>query len=139
MERITANSMGGRPSPVDRDPARRPGVPMLPQHVEAYKDVAGKPINQQAPGDEVLMGVEARINVGADVTPVFGDTVPPKGLSGVILGKPHHQASVSHGGGVGRAGDCVAATRALVVCRCGCGRCKGRTCDFHRVKVALCH
>lgn len=84
MERITQNAMGGRPSPVDRDPARRPGVPMMPEQVEAYKDVAGKPIAQQTPGDEVLMGVEARLNVGADLTPVFGDTVAPKGLSGLI-------------------------------------------------------
>ena len=97
MEKVVQNSMAGRPAPVDADPSRRPGVPMLPDNPAAYPSVAGKPISEQHAEHEVLSGVEARINVKADLTPVFGSSVPPKGLSGMIrrLGYkyPEHHAA----------------------------------------------
>lgn len=97
MERIFQNPTSGRPRPVDMDPARRPGVPMLPEHPAAYPAVAGKPIAEQHAQHEVLSGVEARINVKADLTPTFGDNLPPRGLSGAIrrLGYkyPEHHAA----------------------------------------------
>ena len=57
---------------------------MLTEDVAAYPAVAGRPIEKQKPSQEILVGVEARINVGDDITPVFGDTIPPGGLSGII-------------------------------------------------------
>ena len=43
------------------------------------------------------MGVEARINVKADVTPVYGTSVEPRGLSGIVRRAsykiPEHNAS----------------------------------------------
>jgi hypothetical protein len=75
----TAIGMGagasGRPPAVDRDPARRPGVPF-------YKPndlTARPPLDQQPLTVPVLVGVE----VGR-ITPVFGTAAPPHGLSGLI-------------------------------------------------------
>jgi hypothetical protein len=56
---------------------------MLPDP-QPYPAVAGKPVHSQQVEYPVLTGVEARLNVGDDVTPVFGTSVPPRGLSGVI-------------------------------------------------------
>ena len=70
---------------------------MLTEAVAEYPAVAGRPIEKQKPSQEILVGVEARINVGDDITPVFGETIAPGGLSGVIrrLGYkyPEHHAA----------------------------------------------
>ena len=96
MDSIIQNTLAARVEPVDSDPQRRPGVPMLPDRPAPYPTVAGKPLEQQIPDQEILSGVEARINVGAELTPVFGTSVPPKALSGVIrraaYGIPEHKA-----------------------------------------------
>jgi hypothetical protein len=73
-----------RTEAVDSEPASRPGVPMLPENPAPYPTVAGRPLEQQIATEEILVGVEARINAGGDLTPVFGTSVPPRGLSGVI-------------------------------------------------------
>lgn len=84
MERYTQEPGSGRPAPVDLDMSCRPGVPMFPEHPAAYPDVAGKPILSQHPDHRVLVGVEARLSAGGDITPVFGTAVAPRGLSGLI-------------------------------------------------------
>ena len=84
MDSTIQNMVSGGVEPVDSDPRRRPGVPMLPARPAPYPTVAGKPLEQQVAEQEILAGVEARINVGGDLTPVFGTSCPPKGLSGVI-------------------------------------------------------
>ena len=65
----------GRPPAVDRDPARRPGVPFY----KANDLTARPPLDQQPLTVPVLVGVE----VGR-ITPVFGTAAPPRGLSGFI-------------------------------------------------------
>ena len=102
MERMFSIPSSGRPLPVDADLSRRPGVPMLTDAPQPYPAVAGKPIEwQERNGTEVLMGVEERINtlnaVGAELTPVFGTSVNPRWLSGVIRRRgysiPEHNAA----------------------------------------------
>lgn len=87
----------GRPLPVDADLSRRPGVPMLPPNPAPYPTVAGRALESQTGGGEVLMGVEARINVKSEVTPVYGTSVEPRGLSGMVRRAsykiPEHNAS----------------------------------------------
>jgi hypothetical protein len=82
-----APSDGVRPDPVDRDPNDRPGVPMMGQRSFATTP----PLDRQEPTVEVLVGVEV-----AGLTPVFGTTLPPRGLSGVIRRRaykiPEHRA-----------------------------------------------
>lgn len=102
MERTYFVPSSGRPLPVDADVSRRPGVPMLTDAPHPYPAVAGKPIEWQSQkGTEVLMGVEERINtlnaVGSDITPIFGTSVNPRWLSGLIRRRsyaiPEHNAT----------------------------------------------
>jgi hypothetical protein len=85
MDSEIQNSITGpRTEAVDSEPTRRPGVPMIPEKPAAYPTVAGRPLEQQIPSEEILTGVEARLNAGGDLTPVFGTSVPPRGLSGAL-------------------------------------------------------
>jgi hypothetical protein len=63
-----------RPPAVDADPDSRPGVPFIGQ-----SDLIPPPLDRQAPSVEVLVGPERN-----RLTPVFGTSTPPRGLSGVI-------------------------------------------------------
>lgn len=80
----------GRPEPVDADPARRPGVPMVGKRAEA-EGQSLRALPQQEPTVEVLVGVEV-----PRLTPVFGTTLPPRGLSGILRRRayaiPEHAA-----------------------------------------------
>jgi hypothetical protein len=86
-----------RVEPVDRDVHRRPGVPMIPDRVAEWPPVAGRPIVPQETHQRILTGVEARLNFKGERTPVFGTSVPPRGLSGLIRETaytlPEHKAS----------------------------------------------
>ena len=85
MDSVIQNSLSNPTTEaVDSDPARRPGVPMIPPRPADYPTVGGRPLEQQIPDQEILAGVEARINTGGDLTPVFGTSVPPRLLSGAI-------------------------------------------------------
>lgn len=99
-----------RPEPVDRDPSSRPGVPMIgkvsgtvsgkvsgkvmgtPGGEPTAAGTSGGAIPQQQSDVEVLVGVE----VGR-LTPIFGTTSPPRGLSGFIRRRayriPEHKAA----------------------------------------------
>src|SRR4051794_13667140 len=66
-----------RPDAVDMDVSQRPGVPML-NKPNKDRAVSGS-IPQQEPTVEILVSPE----VGR-LPPVFGTTLPPKGLSGAI-------------------------------------------------------
>lgn len=76
-----------RPEPVDRDPSRRPGVPMIGRATSPTGVMT-----QQQPTVPVLVGVEV-----GQLTPVFGTTVPLRGLSGLIRRAayriPEHKAA----------------------------------------------
>ncbi len=89
--RIEQTSHNGLPpDPVDREPTNRPGVPMMGAGNDALIG-AKPPLDQQPRTMEILIGVE----VGR-LTPVFGTSVPPRGLSGVIRRRayriPEHNA-----------------------------------------------
>jgi hypothetical protein len=90
MERKTTTY--DRPPPVDKDPARRPGVPMYGAAPDRTGLIRRPPLDAQPPRAPVLVGVE----VGR-LTPVFGDTVPPRGLSGLLRRRayriPEHSAA----------------------------------------------
>lgn len=62
-----------RPPAVDADPQSRPGVPLVGEST-----LSPPPLAQQAPSIEVLVAP------GRPLTPVFGTSVPPRGLSGAI-------------------------------------------------------
>lgn len=61
---------------VDRDPASRPGVPMVPETPMA---ISAQPVARQSSAVEVLFSVDV-----GHLTPVFSTAVPPRGLSGVM-------------------------------------------------------
>jgi hypothetical protein len=63
-----------RPPAVDADPQARPGVPLYGQ-----SDLIPPPLAQQVATAEVLVAPER-----GELTPVFSNAVPPRGLSGVI-------------------------------------------------------
>lgn len=84
MERSYRLPTSGRPLPVDADVSRRPGVPMLRPNPAPYPSVAGRPVESQQVGGEVLMGVEARISTKSELTPVYGTSVEPRLLSGIV-------------------------------------------------------
>ncbi|MDX2020207.1 MAG: hypothetical protein SF187_08195 [Deltaproteobacteria bacterium] len=75
---------------------------MLVDNPQPYSAVAGTPLQwQRQDGTEVLMGVEERIStmntVGAEITPVYGNSVNPRWLSGFIRRRgysiPEHNAA----------------------------------------------
>jgi hypothetical protein len=80
---------GARPAPVDEEPTSRPGVPMMGARLEGRAKAPA--LDQQEPTQEVLVGVE----VGR-LTPVFGATIAPRGLSGMLRRRayriPEHHA-----------------------------------------------
>lgn len=79
-----------RPEPVDRDPRRRPGVPMLTKR--SAEGTRPSDLPQQQSDVPVLVGVE----VGR-LTPIFGTTLPPRGVSGWLRRAayriPEHKAA----------------------------------------------
>lgn len=83
----------GRPPAADRDPKDRPGVPMYGGQARggAGEVAVRPPLDQQPQTVPVLIGVEVD-----RLTPVFGTSVPPKGLSGAIrrfaYSIPEHKA-----------------------------------------------
>jgi hypothetical protein len=60
---------------VDRDPARRPGVPM-----ERRATMVGAAPPPEQPATEPVVKSASR----ETMTPVFGTSIPPRGLSGVL-------------------------------------------------------
>jgi hypothetical protein len=83
----------GRPPAADLDPKDRPGVPMYGnQNGGGAGQLAVRPpLDQQPQTVPILIGVEVD-----RLTPVFGTSVPPKGLSGIIrrfaYSIPEHKA-----------------------------------------------
>jgi hypothetical protein len=64
-----------KPEPADREPHRRPGVPM----VAAFSPIRmPEPVQQTG---EPTSGVGVEVN---RLTPVFGTAIPPRGVSGLI-------------------------------------------------------
>lgn len=82
------SKLPARTPPVDRDPAQRPGVPMIPDEVAP---VAPPLVTRQVPEIPVLVSVDV-----GELTPVFSTAVPPRGLSGLMrrraYGIPEHKA-----------------------------------------------
>lgn len=89
----TGRGGAGRPPAADRDPKDRPGVPMYGNRNGggAGQVAVRPPLDQQPQTVPILIGVEVD-----RLTPVFGTSVPPKGLSGAIrrfaYGIPEHKA-----------------------------------------------
>jgi hypothetical protein len=71
----------------DRDPRRRPGVPMIPDVVI--------PVVAPVAAQHSTVPVLVSVDVGA-LTPIFSTAVPPRGLSGLMRRRayaiPEHQA-----------------------------------------------
>jgi len=71
----------------DRDPQRRPGVPMIPDVVI--------PVVAPVAAQHSTVPVLVSVDVGA-LTPIFSTAVPPRGLSGLMRRRayamPEHQA-----------------------------------------------
>jgi hypothetical protein len=76
----------------DLDPARRPAVPMerMPPRLEGAP--FGKPA-QQPQTVEVLHSIER-----PGITPVFGSSLPPRGLSGMVRRRAfrHSESNLRH-------------------------------------------
>src|SRR2546421_3605163 len=83
------NGRQGRPTPVDRDPKSRPGVPMIGRAREGNAPPLGSAIEQQQTDVTVLVGRD----IGR-LTPVFSTAQPPRGLSGLLrraaYSRPEH-------------------------------------------------
>jgi hypothetical protein len=79
--------VGGPFDPVDLDPRTRPGVPIQsrPQHPG---EVGAERLVQQTSSVEVFRGRSDR-----RLTPVFGTTVPPRGLSGKLRAAAYRSPS----------------------------------------------